>query len=206
MKKTIIWFSFLLLLSLMLTWCNKQNDNSEWIIQTWNQEETQLSDTQETQETIKQQEWPKKWIYENKTEKFSLEFPDGREFEENKYGFDTIIFTPKNDDIKENIWVSTQELQKFLSVDEYYQETVNKLNETQKGFEEIDSKNIIIDDLNWKYITYKYQEGENELKIKQVFLISSENKVYTINYTATKDTFDDYIQNVDQIINSFQIQ
>ncbi len=143
--------------------------------------------------------------YENKTEKFSFDFVDGREFQENKYGFTTIVFTPKDDEIKENVWVSVQHLQKFLSVQEYYEETINKLKETITGFTEVSTEDITQDNLKWKTLTYEYKEWETTLKSQETFLMWEDNTVYIINYTATKETFDNFIDWVEQIITSFKI-
>ena len=168
---------------------------------------TQIQDTVDTTgEEIKEDEQkPKARTYENKAEKFSFDFADGREFQENKYGFTTIVFTPKDDNIKENVWISVQQLQKFISKQEYYEETVNKLENTLTDFKETKVEDIIQDGLEWKTITYEYQEWDKTLKSQQTFLISKENTVYIINYTATKITFDKFINWVEKIIKSFNI-
>ncbi len=143
--------------------------------------------------------------YENKAENFSFDFADGREFQENKYGFNTIVFTPKDDEIKENVWISVQHLQKFISKQEYYEETVNKLKDTLTNFEETKVEDITQDGLEWKTITYEYQEWDKTLNTQETFLMGEENKVYIINYTATKETFNKFLEGVEQIITSFKV-
>jgi len=193
MKKTyiILW----LILSLVLTWCW-----IDWIIIKENSKDVK---TTQQEESVKEEN--KKRQYENKSENFSFEFLSWWNFEENKYGFNTIVFSPKDDEIKENVWISVQQLQKFLSVAEYYEETINNLEKTIKTFEEVENKNIEIWNLKWKKIIYEYKEWEITIKSQETFLISKENKVYIINYTATKDTFEKFLEWSEIILNSFKI-
>ena len=144
-------------------------------------------------------------IYENKTNNFSFEFDSWRTFQEDKYWFTTIVFAPVDDGIKENVWIAVQNLQKTLSIQEYAQETINKLKETVKWFQEIKNEDISINWLNWKTIIYEYQEWEVNIKAQQTFLITENNTVYIINYTATSKTFDKFINWVETILNSFTL-
>jgi len=144
--------------------------------------------------------------YENKTENFSFEFADGREFQENKYGFNTIVFTPKDDEIKENVWISVQHLQKAVSIKEYYQETKKKLETTLTEFKETKIEDITQDGLNGKTMTYEYKEWDKTLSTQETFLMDEEEEtVYIINYTATKATFNKFLEGVEKIITSFKI-
>jgi len=66
--------------------------------------------------------------YESKLENFSFDFPAEWTIKEDN--FNIKIFTPRNDEINENIVIVTQQLQKFLSVDEYYEETIRQFKDT----------------------------------------------------------------------------
>jgi len=210
MKK--IYIVLTLTLSLILMGCStdslmpseKITENTEPTITQIEDQENIVPEKTNIEPEIKE-DGSKSRTYENKTEKFSFDFADGREFEENKYGFNTIVFTPKDDKIKENVWIAVQHLQKFLSVQEYYEETENKLKSTLKDFKKIEAKDIAKGDLKWKTITYQHKEWDNSLKTQQTFLISNENIVYIINYTATNKTFDKFLEWTELIVNSFNI-
>lgn len=148
----------------------------------------------------------KKREYENKAEKFSFDFLDERTFQENKYGFNTIVFTPKDDEIKENVWISVQNLQKTINIQEYYTETINKLKNTLKEFKETKTEDITQNWLEGKTITYEYKEWDKILNTQETFLMDNKtNKVYIINYTATKKTFNKFLEWAEEIIKSFKI-
>ncbi len=198
MKKTyiILWITF----SLFLTWCGidsliMQDESSDKNIN--------IEDPIENNEEVTEEN--NTLLYENKEHNFSFELPNERTFEENKYGFKTIVFSPKDDEIKENVWISVQQLQKFLSVQEYYEETINKLKKTIKTFTETKTEDIKIWNLKWKTIWYEYKEWDIIVKSKETFLMSAENKVYIINYTATKDTFEKFLEWAETILNTFKV-
>ncbi len=188
-----------LILSLFLFWCSLdslivQDDTNQDINTGTNIEEIETTESISTM------------FYENKEEVFSFEFLSGRTFDENKYWFKTIVFSPLDDKIKENVGITTQQLQKFLSVQEYYEETINNLQNTIKGFKETSAVDIVQWELKGKTITYEYQEWDVMIESQETFLMAPENKVYIINYTATKDTFDKFIDWANSIIKSFKIK
>jgi hypothetical protein len=221
MKKISLAIIIALSLSIFLTWCNTNIKNTDSNLkinqkntQTWdiNIETEKNNGNKNTEQNTTDIETNKNntRIYENKTNNFSFEFNDWREFQEDKYGFTVIVFTPTDDEIKENVGVTIQQLQKFISIQEYYEETVNKLTETLNNFKEISNYEVTnknIDWLKWKTIIYQYQEPESKIIIKsqQTFFIWTENTVYIINYTATTDTFNNFTDWVNKIIDSFNI-
>jgi hypothetical protein len=54
-------------------------------------------------------------------------------------------------------------------------------------------------------IIYKGTESENKLEWQQVVLLKW-TTAYVFTYTATEDTFNDFLGEVDAIINTFSIQ
>jgi len=213
-KKTYIILS--LILPLFLAWCSidslipsqETKDKISWQIENiqdkvdeaWDKIEEKIGEAKEQAEKIKTR------AYQNKKEKFNINFLEGREFQEEKYWFSTIVYAPDNNDgIKENVWISVQQLQKYLSVKEYYEETIANLKGKFKDFKEIDNKDITKDWLKWKTITYTYTQWDKEIKTQETFLMSEENKVYIINYTAIKKTFDKFLAWANEIIASFEI-
>lgn len=231
MKKFSLAIIMAISLSILLTGCNKvttdtdQGLNNEINTETqqdWDtkanettneldkilDKETKQEDNNENKNKNKE-ETNSNRIYENKTNNFSFEFSDWREFQEDKYWFTVVVFTPKDDEIKENVGIAVQQLQKFISIQEYYEETVNKLTETLNWFKEINNyevSNKNTDTLKWKTIVYEYNEWDLTLKSQQTFFMWTENTVYILNYTATADTFDKFIDWANTIINSFSLE
>jgi hypothetical protein len=57
---------------------------------------------------------------------------------------------------------------------------------------------------NWKSIVYEFSDKWLNLKAQQTVFIQ-DNKAYVFTYTATKETFEKYIDTINKIINSFTI-
>ncbi len=191
-KKQVL---LLLPMILILSWCNLKQEN---ILEKIDNTTWEVVDSKELENNDTN-------YYESKSGNFSLNFPKEWTLKENEYWFDTIIFTPKDDEINENVWISVQKLQKFLSVQEYYEETISQLKDTLIWFKEIKSEDINKWTLNWKKIEYEHKSDDKTLYSQQSFLISPENIVYSINYTATKNTFKNFIKWVELILNSFDV-
>lgn len=208
MKKSVLLWLFI---SILLTqWCifnqNKtpnvaepeQTINSNGVLENNDMENSKIdNNNNDHNETT---------YYENKSEKFSINFPKDRKIKESK--FDVTISTPKNDDINENVIIVTQQLQKFLSIDEYYEETIQQLQETLEWFKEVKNTNITQWELKGKTIIYEHILKDKNLTLKslQTFFMAPENRVYSINYTATEDSFDTYIKWVEIITDSFELK
>lgn len=191
MKK--FYLTVMLLSSVLFLWCslslNNTKNTEDWKLN--NQiEEAKDNDT---------------LFYENKTENFSFNFLKDRTFQENRFWFNTIVFTPEDDWINENVWIKIQKLQKFLSVQEYYEETINEIKDTVIWFKEIKTENISIEKLNGKKIVYEHQTENENLKSQYTFLMSKDNTVYSIVYTATKKSFDKFIKWANIILNTFKV-
>ena len=184
---------------LTIQWCFLDQDNTQNTIKDSQTNNIENNTHNENSNKITN----KIHTYESKLENFSFDFPVEWTIKEDN--FNIKIFTPRNDDINENIVIVTQQLQKFLSVDEYYEETIRQFKDTLEWFQEIESKDIIKWKLKWKTIVYKHTIKDKNLTLKssQTFLMWPENRVYSINYTATKDSFDTHIKWLELIINSF---
>jgi len=184
---------------LTIQWCFLDQDNTQNTIKDSQTNNIENNTHNENSNKITN----KIHTYESKLENFSFDFPVEWTIKEDN--FNIKIFTPRNDDINENIVIVTQQLQKFLSVDEYYEETIQQFKDTLEWFQEIESKDIIKWKLKWKTIVYKHTIKDKNLTLKssQTFLMWPENRVYSINYTATKDSFDTHIKWLELIINSF---
>jgi len=95
--------------------------------------------------------------YESKTDKFSLQFPATRTFEENVYGSSVMFFTPlaQDDKLRENIGIVKKTLDKEYTLDEYYTLTKPELQKLIPSFSEVSNETINIKDVNAQKLIYK---------------------------------------------------
>jgi hypothetical protein len=195
-KNLLIILSWVILL---LTWCSKINNN------TWNQNLTPSdNETSIEQDNIASTETQENNIneknigYENKQYNFSLSIPVWRVLKENEWNFETLLYAPQNDNIRENIWISVQTPQIETSLEDYYNNTINWL------WTIISDDDIEINWIKWKNIIYTTESWNIKIKAQQTFMIYW-NIVYIIQYTATEDTFQSYINDVNQVRDSFKV-
>lgn len=142
--------------------------------------------------------------YDNKKYGYRLKIPINRTFQEDNQWFDLILNSPKNDDINENLWIVVQELQIEESLESFTEKTIEWLKELYEDYNEIKKENIEINSNKWITLIYEITENWYKLKAQQTtFLIN--NKSYVFQYTATKDTFNNYINEITEIINSFTL-
>lgn len=190
MKKQKIIFVFILLCCTIISGCykitpegNKNNDN--WEID-------QIKNTTEI-----------KYIeYQNKKYNFKIQIPNTRTFQENINWFNIEIKTPKNDSINENLWIVVQELQTEETLESFTEKTIEWLKELYEDYNEITKENIEINSNEWITVTYEISENWYKIKAQQTAFLK-DNKSYVFQYTATKETFDNYINEINNIVNSF---
>jgi len=183
---------------LFLLWCTKTPSIS------W------TDSSPNTLENVKQKENKKETatqIYNNTADKFSLEFPATRTFEENVYWSSVMFFSPlsKNDKLRENVWIMKKTLDGEYTLDEYYTRMKPGLQTLIPHFVEISKETITINNIQAQKLIYKWIQGEVKLQRAQIYLIK--NKIaYTITYTATEDTFHEFIQKIDEMVATFEIK
>jgi len=190
MKKIIylLW----LLSFIFLTWCQSP--------QKWTNvlQENSLLEIQQVKSGLQ--------TYQSKVGWFSVQYPSKWTFQENAYGSIVMFFAPTSewDKIKENLSVIKEDTKKIITSEQYYQSSKELLVKSLTDFSEISNQNIKIDWIDAKKIIYKRTLWDTKLQVEQVLLIK-DKAAYIFTYTATPETFDDYIKNIDQIINSFSI-
>ena len=140
--------------------------------------------------------------YENKKFQFKIGIPKDWNFKENKNWFDLILITPKNDKLNENLWIKIQEPKVKQDIETYTKKTIKELETLYEDFVNIETKKTKFND--WKSIIYEFNSNWLNIKAQQtVFLIN--NNAYVFTYTATKETFDKYINTVNKITDSFSL-
>lgn len=142
--------------------------------------------------------------YENKKFNFKLNIPSKRTFQENSQWFDLKLNTPKNDDINENLWVKVQTLKKPETLEDFSQTTIEWLKNLYEDYNEIEKENIRINWIDGIQLIYEISENWYKIKSQQTTLIK-DNKSYIFQYTATKESFEMYINDINNIIKSFTI-
>lgn len=223
-KQKIITIGALWILLIVISWCTKnvvnttENENLEiWkdisITDTTTMNENWDDTTEATDNEINTEEKQdtsnptKDWIYEyeSKLYNFSIQVPNQWNFVENEYGFSVIFYTPNDWGVRENLWISIQTPQINTNLEEYYQETMKKIEEISEWFNEIESTDIEVSWLKGKNTIYETIQNDTNIKSQQTVFIDN-NIVYILQYTATKETFDKYIKEVNNIIKSFTLK
>jgi hypothetical protein len=226
-------FTFLLVmwvLTLTLSGCTKSisnntdNDAIIWDneVVIWenlevNEENTEVNEIkdieneeEDTENTIKNDEEKSvkdedTYEYDNKPYSFTIQIPNNWNFVENEYGFAVLVYTPEDWDVRENLWISVQTPQIDTNLEDYYKESMQKIAEISKWFKEIKTSDIEINWLKGKSTIYETIQNDTNIKSQQTVFIDSKNYVYILQYTATKDTFNKYLNGINTIIKSFKI-
>ena len=175
-----------------------------------NNTDAQINDTKKTSDSkrleIKEEEIPVMKIieYENKMHNFSIEIPNTWAFQENINWFNIEIKTPKNDKINENLGIVVQELQTNETLTSYTEKTIKWLKDLYEDYNEIKKEDVEINQIKCTALTYEISGNWYEIKAQQTVFLK-DNKPYIFQYTATKNTFNNYIDDINKIINSFTI-
>lgn len=191
MKK---FFSLLLVSGIIfLAWCVKNPA-------------TPTGNTSTTTWQIGSEITPELQSYENKKDGFSIQFPGTRSFQEDVYGSSVMFASPTNesDKIKENIGIMKKTLSKAYTLDEYYALNKEALS-GQAGYTEVENTTITVNGLDAKKVIFKSAMNDTKLQFEQIFIIK-DGFVYIITYTATEATFGEYVQDLNDMIASFEIK
>jgi hypothetical protein len=123
------------------------------------------------------------------------------------YGATAMFFTPQGtgDQFRENVGIVTETLPNAMTVDEYYTIIKPQLQNMIKDYTELSNENISVAGLTGKKLIYEGTQVNYKLKWQQVF-VTSGTTVYIINYTATADTFDQFIADVNAMVKTFALK
>lgn len=192
MKKILI-STLLALVLLSLSGCFQRKETTEVITPT---EEVNVEKVN-VEETINET-----YKYQNKEESFSLQVPAEWTFKENVFGSLVMFFAPQeeNDTTKENLGIVMNKLEGDVQLESYYQLTRGNLENVIPNFE------LVNETKGEKTITfvYKGKQGETTLQRQQTLRLEG-TTVYIFTYTALEDTFNDLLNDINNIINSFSL-
>ncbi len=209
MKKTNLTTTILFILTLFLYWCNHDATND---IKQESQDKTSYTSPDQSDKKI---EWDtintlldqniKENIYTNKKEWFDILIPQWRTVQENKNTWRTLLSSPieKWDILNENIIITTDNQTNHKTAQEYYLDQKKWIENHIKNYNEILKED---NDIQWYdsiKIIYQWSLWNHNLQRQQIIFFK-DSKFFLITYTATQDTFDKYINQADQIINSFK--
>ena len=200
---------------LSLTGCTKNtsnnidNNTTIWNNEVVNQEISEINNEWENEEDTNTTQEPEKingaYEYQNKPYNFTIQIPNNWSFVENEHGFTVLVYTPEDWDIHENLWITVQTPQIATDLEDYYKDSMKRIDEISEGFKEIKTSDIEINWLKGKSTIYETIKNDTNVKSQQTVFIDNNNYVYILQYTAKKDTFDKYMDGVNTIIKSFKI-
>ncbi len=184
----------------------KQTTTIETPVKTLN--DTQIENNPElvTKSAIKTYIQPKEgWLYQNKKEWFSLKIPAWRKIQENKYWSLVSVSHIQNswDKTKENLSINTDSQSDKKTVDEYYSQQKQWIQNHIKNYKEISQTEYKIAKEKWIKIIYQWSLEDKMLQRQQIIFHKSW-KFFLITYTSTQDTFDEYIVQINDIIQSIK--
>lgn len=148
-------------------------------------------------------------IYTNDQAGFKISYPNNWEMIEN-FGGTTVAFRSpaedSSDSFKENVNVLGRALQsKNLKLDEFFQANIDTLKKQYPNFNLLSSKNIQLSDgTPAKKIIFNLEFNGVNLKFLQVYSIKNSHG-YVISFTSTEESYNKYINDVENILQSFEI-
>ena len=145
-------------------------------------------------------------VYESAKDGFSIQYPSTWSFQENIYNASVMFFAPlqEGDKLKENVSISKIALDKTYTLEQYYALTKPDLVALKPGFTEVSNDIVSINGLDAQQLIYTGSEGGIALQWAQICLIQDKT-AYIITYTATQETFDEYIEAVHAMVATLEI-
>lgn len=146
-------------------------------------------------------------LYQNKKEWFSLSVNTWRTIKENAYWSLIVISSPQKqlDKTNENLSINTDSQSTKKTVEEYYAEQTKWIQNHIKDYIEISKVGYKIAKENWIKTIYQWILEDKKLQRQQIIFYKNW-KFFLITYTATQDTFKEYIDTINNIISSIKFQ
>lgn len=167
-----------------------------------------IDTTTTTSPTTTEQTDNERKTYTNTSHWFSLQYPSDWTFQEEVYDSLVMFFSPltdTKDNLKENLGISTKAMTKNYTLDEIWQVTKESFGQVFSDFVEISNENLQVGGLDAKKIIYKWKQWNTMLQFEVVYILQ-EQTLYTITYTATEKTFEDFVQTINAILATREIK
>ena len=92
-----------------------------------------------------------------------------------------------------------------MTVEQYFKECERSYKESIQGYSFIGEEERVVGNRNAISYTYSATYGDVDITIMQTVLVYS-GRVYSITYTAPADTFDNHMEDVESILDSFRFR
>ena len=149
--------------------------------------------------------------YTNSEYQFGVKYPQTwsqRELNDPITGEIAVFVSPaesSSDLFREKVYLATEYLPSETTALEEYTQTVLQRLEQTNGSEIYDNSAVEIDGLPGRSIIYSRYQGGLQLRQMEVFTIRGD-RVYIAIYTAQRDKFSKFLNEVEQIIDSWEIE
>lgn len=144
----------------------------------------------------------------HKTDNYSIEFPNNWTLDTSgKMNSEFLLFSEllENDSFSENVNLLIQDLKgQKITLETFVELSENQIKTLVSNSKIYDRETITINDIIYHQIIWSGFIAEKDLKFIQHFYVIDE-KAYILTYTATIQTFEDYLELGTSILNSFKI-
>ncbi len=143
--------------------------------------------------------------YENSA--YRIKYP--KEWSKQEFMDTGVIFTsPKentSDNFRENLHIIVQDLSSNpVTLDEYTNESIEKILESVPNVNILKSEKTIVSSNPAYMVIYTGNQEDYHLKWMQIWTLK-ENKAFIITYTAEEESYDNFLNIIEEMINSFEV-
>lgn len=137
---------------------------------------------------------------------YSIDYPTNWEVDEqpNNVAF-VSPYSSEDDEFRENVVVSIQDVQPGLTLKDYADDTIAVLESTVDDFNLVDADDVFLDDNPAYLLTYTGTLTQDVVGVFQVYTIKDDN-FYIITYVGTGQDYLDYFDVTERMISSFSIK
>ncbi|MGD9129016.1 MAG: PsbP-related protein [Candidatus Woesebacteria bacterium] len=150
-------------------------------------------------------------VYENDEAKISIQYPSTWETMEGFMGSVALFRAPKEssqDMFQEHVNILLQDLstQQDMTLEDFTDLSRKQLETLVTDFKVVEKlSKTTLSGVPAQEITYTAKQGQIDMKLYQIWAVKEE-KAYIITYTAAPDGFDKEWENVQKIVDSFEIE
>ena len=145
--------------------------------------------------------------YENAQYGIRIDYPVDWTCQEGVSGILVLLLAPPDgaaDNFRENVNLIVQDLSgQNIDLDSFTRISNEQLKAYITDFRPLTSERIKFNNNDAQKIVYTGKQGQYDLKFMQIWMIKN-NKAYILTFTAVSDKYDQYINIINQMINSFR--
>lgn len=140
-------------------------------------------------------------------QEYQIDYPKNWKIDTSgKYGISFCLYVGANEligNFGENINLMIQDIKSLnLDIDKYTELSENQI---RANADLIESKRIRRNDLDCQQLLYEATLKDRKLKFRQYYFIKN-GKAYVLTFTATKETYDKYIEISEKVMSTFIIK